>query len=146
MLLCCLPGHAQSDETEAKWAALPADPVLRANLERLNNMGLAIIMYMTDHHRLPERLQQIAPDYLKVVPDCPLPDSSYRLTGTYPDFKVVCSTQLHPDGAGAPWVDYTGKDPVDFAAELENNPQARVHVNATRDLPLYLPLKAVQGH
>jgi hypothetical protein len=76
-LLCCLPLGLM---LRAFWLARleSRTKACQANLERFRT---AVELYAADHEgRAPQRLNQLVPDYLKLIPDCPLGETaSYHL-------------------------------------------------------------------
>ncbi|MFN8608664.1 MAG: hypothetical protein U0931_14100 [Vulcanimicrobiota bacterium] len=70
----------------------------------LRNLATAIEMYQQDCQRLPERLSQLTPNYLRELPECPVAhQKTYGLQQVgAADFKLHCAGDHHGLGPGLP--------------------------------------------
>lgn len=86
-LLCCLPVSLM---LRAFWEARQESKT-KACLANLEHLGKALELYAADNEgRAPKRLEPLVPNYLKVMPDCPLAGKdSYRV--------VVNRNEFGPD-------------------------------------------------
>ena len=68
----------------------------------LRNIGTACEMWSTDYAgKFPERLDQLAPDYLREIPRCPASHLEYgykvdREMG-YDNYQIICTGHAHPE-------------------------------------------------
>lgn len=73
----------------------------------LKNIGTALEIYSTDNNdRYPAKLQQLVPEYLRLIPTCPAAakdtySESYQLSKDGKDYSFYCKGHYHK-GEGAP--------------------------------------------
>lgn len=92
----------------------------------LKNIATALEMYATDHQgRYPAKLSELAPAYLKSIPECPAAGSdSYSATYKHSDkpytFTVACQGDHHGQGADLP--SYSSETGIDRGDPLPAAP------------------------
>lgn len=77
-------------------------------ISNLKNVGTALEMYCTDYEgRYPDNLAKLTPNYLKVIPNCPVVgkdtySGSYQVATSPDAFTVFCQGNNHGVGADYP--------------------------------------------